>query len=385
MLLYACERCSIDGPHSTNACLVGLSMARFLCGCVRCAVIYLRFNAAGSWYTANGPALARELTQWLNATGIPRPGAAAAAGNGSAPACSVPDGRLRAIIAPHAGYAYSGPVAAYAYACIDPSAYDRVVVLGPSHHVYMPGCAVSTAATLRTPIGDLVTDDVAVAQLRATGLFSAFEPAADEAEHSIEMHLPYLAHVFGARRSAIRVTCVVVGSLSTEAEATYGAAMAPLLLDSPRTLTVVSSDFCHWGRRFRYTRLGDPPPPAGLARHAAIEAMDREGMALIERQDVPGWAAYLKRTGNTICGRHPIGVLLRAVEAWQGGGAGQASDAATAGGTANGNELPVGRGTLRTRFLKYAQSSPVVSSADSSVSYASGVTMLVEGNASDDG
>lgn len=320
MLLYACERCSIDGPHSTNACLVGLSMARFLCGCVRCAVIYLRFNAAGSWYTANGPALARELTQWLNATGIPRPGAAAAAGNGSAPACSVPDGRLRAIIAPHAGYAYSGPVAAYAYACIDPSAYDRVVVLGPSHHVYMPGCAVSTAATLRTPIGDLVTDDVAVAQLRATGLFSAFEPAADEAEHSIEMHLPYLAHVFGARRSAIRVTCVVVGSLSTEAEATYGAAMAPLLLDSPRTLTVVSSDFCHWGRRFRYTRLGDPPPPAGLARHAAIEAMDREGMALIERQDVPGWAAYLKRTGNTICGRHPIGVLLRAVEAWQGGG-----------------------------------------------------------------
>lgn len=206
-----------------------------------------------------------------------------------------------------------------------------MVVLGPSHHVYMPGCAVSTAATLRTPVGDLTTDDVAVAELRATGLFSAFDPAADEAEHSIEMHLPYVAHVFGGRRATIRVTCVVVGSLSTDAEATYGAALAPLLLGSPRTLTVVSSDFCHWGRRFRYTRLGDPPPPAGMARHAAIEAMDREGMALIERQDVAGWAAYLKRTGNTICGRHPIGVLLRAVEAWQGGGGGRRGGRARGG------------------------------------------------------
>lgn len=353
-----------------------------------CAARGLRFHAPGSWYSANGAALARELTQWLDATGIPRPwAAAAAAGNGSAPACSPPAGRLRAIIAPHAGYAYSGPVAAYAYACIDPAAYDRVVVLGPSHHVYMPGCAVSTAATLRTPVGDLTTDDVAVAELRATGLFSAFDPAADEAEHSIEMHLPYVAHVFGRRRAAIRVTCVVVGSLSTDAEATYGAALAPLLLGSPRTLTVVSSDFCHWGRRFRYTRLGDPPPPAGMARHAAIEAMDREGMALIERQDVAGWVAYLKRTGNTICGRHPIGVLLRAVEAWQGGGGSDAADAPAAGATANGegHAAAAGRGALRTHFLKYAQSSPVVTTSDSSVSYASAVTMLVEGGGSNDG
>lgn len=364
---------------------MALSSLLFPCGCVRCAARGLRFNAPGSWYTSNGPALARELTQWLDATGIPRPWAAAGAGNHSAPASPVPAGRLRAIIAPHAGYAYSGPVAAYAYACVDPAAYDRVVVLGPSHHVYMPGCAVSTAATLRTPVGDLATDDAAVAQLRATGLFSAFAPAADEAEHSIEMHLPYLAHVFGARRSAIRVTCVVVGSLSTEAEATYGAALAPLLLGSPRTLTVVSSDFCHWGRRFRYTRLGDPPPPTGMPRHAAIEAMDREGMALIERQDVPGWAAYLKRTGNTICGRHPIGVLLRAVEAWQRVGVGETADAATVGNTANGDVLTAGRGALRSHFLKYAQSSPVVTTADSSVSYASAVTMLVDGDGSDDG
>ncbi|GAB0492770.1 hypothetical protein MMPV_004039 [Pyropia vietnamensis] len=348
-------------------------------------VTYRAASHAGSWYTANGAALARELSQWLEATGIPRPWATGAAGNGAGPSSPVPAGRLRAIIAPHAGYAYSGPVAAYAYACIDPAAYDRVVVLGPSHHVYMPGCAVSTAAILRTPVGDLTTDDAAVAELRATGLFSAFDPAADEAEHSIEMHLPYLAHVFRARRSAIRVTCVVVGSLSTEAEATYGAAMAPLLLGSPRTLTVVSSDFCHWGRRFRYTRLGDPPPPAGTARHAAIEAMDREGMALIERQDVPGWSAYLKRTGNTICGRHPIGVLLRAVDVWQGGRVGKAADAAAVSDRANGEGATAVRETLRTQFLKYAQSSPVVTTADSSVSYASAVTMLVNGDASEDG
>lgn len=79
----------------------------------------------------------------------------------------------------------------------------------------------------------------------------------------------------------------------------------------------------------------------------AIEAMDREGMALVEQQDPQGFAAYLRRTDNTVCGRHPIGVFL--------------------------NALKNCRTKFSVRFVRYEQSSAVRGAGDSSVSYAAAV------------
>jgi AmmeMemoRadiSam system protein B len=70
----------------------------------------------------------------------------------------VPIRGARAIIAPHAGYAYSGQAAAWAYKCVDPDVIKRVFILGPSHHEYLPGCAVSQFTEYETPMGNLKTD-----------------------------------------------------------------------------------------------------------------------------------------------------------------------------------------------------------------------------------
>ncbi|KAK2388883.1 hypothetical protein QL285_062520 [Trifolium repens] len=122
--------------------------------------------------------LSEELEGWLNSCGLTK------------------SSDVRGVIAPHAGYSYSGRAAAYAFGNIDPSNIKRVFLLGPSHHYYTPKCALSTATVYKTPIGDLPIDLEVNEQLKATGKFETMDIRVDEAEHSMEMHLPYLARVF---------------------------------------------------------------------------------------------------------------------------------------------------------------------------------------------
>lgn len=285
-----------------------------------------RASHAGSWYSADGQELASQLEGWLAAVG-----AADRAG-------------ARAIIAPHAGFAYSGPTAAYAYRQLDPSRIRRVFLLGPSHHVYLPGCAVTAHAVYATPVGDLRVDRDTTKALRDSGAFDVMDESTDEEEHSLEMHLPYLAHLF--KGHDVLLVPILVGHLSSARAAEYGQRLAPYLED-PETAFVISSDFCHWGRRFRYTRVA----PGHATIHEGIEALDREGMALIEAQDAAAFEAYLKRTENTICGRNPISVLLHALANLKD----------------RGKDI---------KFLKYAQSSPCKTESDSSVSYASAAVSI---------
>lgn len=178
-------------------------------------------------------------------------------------------------------------------------------------------------------------------KLRATGKFDTMSLDVDEAEHSLEMQMPFLVKLFGG--PSFSIVPIVVGALDTGSEALYGQLLAPYL-DDPATLVVVSSDFCHWGRRFSYS----PHDQAQGPIHAYVEAMDRQGMRLIEAGDAAAFSKYLQDSGNTICGRHPIGVLLHMMSA-----------CATPG--------------LRARFLAYAQSSRAVRPSDSSVSYAAAI------------
>ena len=144
----------------------------------------------------------------------------------------------KALIAPHAGYVYSGAVAASAYARLSRyrDVYRRVVLLGPCHRVPVAGMALSGADAFRTPLGDVPVDRDTVAALEERGV-AVFE-ASHQYEHSLEVHLPFLQTVLGE----FSIVPVVVGEARPQAVAT----LLDALWDGPETLIVVSSDLSHY-------------------------------------------------------------------------------------------------------------------------------------------
>ena len=146
------------------------------------------------------------------------------------------DIKAKAIIAPHAGYIYSGPIAAEAYINIDPN-ISRVVLLGPSHHVGFRGMALSSAQYFQTPLGKVEIDSIAQEQIKNLQSVSVND-LAHEKEHSIEVHLPFLQ----CRLSKFTLIPIVVGDASKEDVAE----VLDLLWGGPETLVIISSDLSHF-------------------------------------------------------------------------------------------------------------------------------------------
>lgn len=110
----------------------------------------------------------------------------------------LPGHKVKALIAPHAGYVYSGPVAASAYAQLYPrkDEISQVVLLGPSHRVAFNGLACSSADYFSTPLGNIPLDRKSVDQLCSLPQVQILDQAHSE-EHSLEVHLPFLQEVLG--------------------------------------------------------------------------------------------------------------------------------------------------------------------------------------------
>ncbi len=89
-------------------------------------------------------------------------------------------------------------------------------------------------------------DFTVYSELRESGQFEAMSRDVDEAEHSIEMHLPYVAKAMESRRGQYTIVPILIGALKVRGEAEYGKLLSKYLLD-PENLFVISSDFCHWG------------------------------------------------------------------------------------------------------------------------------------------
>ncbi|KAF8468899.1 MEMO1 family [Kalaharituber pfeilii] len=325
-----------------------------------------RDTHAGSWYTDVEPTLDRELEGWLNAV----PNAIEGVGD-------IPHPGARVIIAPHAGYSYSGPPAAWAYKALNVSkAYldrKRVFILGPSHHHYFEACAVSPFTTYATPLGSLIIDKEINERLLATGAFTTMKPQVDEDEHSIEMHLPYVYKVlerhFGKGATFPKIVPILVGAIDAQQESSFGKLLRPYLEDEENCF-VISSDFCHWGTRFAYTyylpnsssgtQMGYslksnncPHPPSNPPIWSSIETLDKLAIESIETGNHSSFTTYLQRTKNTVCGRHPIGVIMAALQGEEG-------------------NAPLGT----FKFIRYEQSSKCFTLRDSSVSYASAFAVL---------
>ncbi len=154
----------------------------------------------------------------------------------------------KAVVAPHAGYIYSGPVAGSAYASLSgwtgwtaqaarASQVERVVLLGPSHRVAFAGVATSGAEVFETPIGPVAVDREAVASLVHSGLAREFE-AAHANEHSLEVQLPFLKQIFPEAR--------VVPLLAGDDDWRAAERALDALWGGDETAVVVSSDLSHY-------------------------------------------------------------------------------------------------------------------------------------------
>lgn len=216
---------------------------------------------AGSFYPASPTALERSVRRYLAEDGVqctPTPVAA---------------------IVPHAGYAYSGPVAGRAYATLARSLREvkRVALFGPAHFVPFRGMALPSVDAFATPLGLVAIDHEAAARLRDNGNVIV-DDAPHAPEHSLEVQLPFLQVAFGS----IRIVPVVCGDAPPEAVASALEVVAGL----EGTLVLISTDLSHYHDWATARRLDE-------ATATAVEALTPEALA-------PGSA----------CGRVPLSGLL---------------------------------------------------------------------------
>ncbi len=240
---------------------------------------------AGSWYPADPQALRKDLEGYLAAADVTQARRTGA--------------RIVALVSPHAGYRYSGGVAAHGYRMLQGQAIRRVIVMGPSHHVPFTGLALPDATHWRTPLGEVPIDTKAVAALASSPLFQVREDAFRR-EHSVDMQVPFLQVV----APGAMLVPIVVGSLTPEAEKAAGEAIHALMDEG--TVVVASSDFTHYGEDFGYVPFTTDVP-------ANLKALADDALAALQARDVGAFRAHEAKTQDTICGRFPIAILLEAL------------------------------------------------------------------------
>jgi MEMO1 family protein len=233
-----------------------------------------RAAVAGSWYPADPDALAREVDRYL------------AAVTGS------PSGNPVAIIAPHAGLIYSGPVAAHSYSLLRGRDIDLAILVGPSHYVGFDGVAIYERGAFETPFGPIpIAEDCASDFVKASPVVKA-HPVAHSREHSLEMQLPFLKRVLP------------------------NASIVPLLMG-------------YQDRKTAY-ELGDAIRSAARGRHAVIVAstdlshyqnatvaseLDGKVIQQVSRFDAGGLMSLLENNPQHACGGGPTVSVMRAAKA----------------------------------------------------------------------
>jgi AmmeMemoRadiSam system protein B len=193
----------------------------------------------------------------------------------------------------------------HAFGSVDASKYDRVFILGESHFLPIRHCLIPGATSAETPFGAIPFDvDCARALLSgASNLFKKIDCRSAERDTSLELEFPILKFIYG--ETPFKIVPIMIGDLSSWQIARVAECLRPCT-DDPRTLVVVSSDFCHWGPNHGYTCLptGDEPV------YRRIEKLDMDAAAQIASGDPANFEKYLTATRNTICGKNAILVMM---------------------------------------------------------------------------
>lgn len=208
---------------------------------------------------------------------------------------------LRAVIVPHAGYVYSGEVAAETFARAAGNHFSRVVVIAPSHRVGFRGVATSDYTVYKTPIGDLQIDEEAVESLNGSGSkYIGRLTEAHTAEHALEVELPFIVEMFPDSKIVPLVCGEIDGEIAKEV------ADKLVSLFNEDTLWVISSDFTHYGDAFGYR-------PFKESVEENLKTLDLGAVDEILKLNGDTFRDYIHNTGATICGNRPISILLETI------------------------------------------------------------------------
>jgi AmmeMemoRadiSam system protein B len=229
---------------------------------------------AGSWYPGTAPALAAAVDRHLD--------------NADRRGTDV-SGDLVALIAPHAGLMYSGPVAAHAYRLLRGRTFDVAVLVGPSHFVGFDGVSIYPGGGFETPLGTAPIDDACAHALLSASPVVHEHRAAHVREHSLEMQLPFLARL----APGLPIVPLVMGYQTAETAFALGDALAAALRGR-RALLVASTDLSHYHDA------------------ATASALDRVVIECVTRFDADGLQEALTRNPEHACGGGPTVAAMRA-------------------------------------------------------------------------
>jgi len=222
---------------------------------------------AGSWYPGDPETLSREVKRYLENVTIEKL-----------------EGEIIALISPHAGYIYSGQVAAYAYKLLEGKHFDTVIVVAPSHHAFFKGASIYDRGGFRTPLGIVPIDSEISKKMMEGRKEFQFIPEAHAKEHSLEIQLPFLQMVL---KSFKLVAIVMEPYWSWETCQKLASSMAEAV-EGKKALLVASSDLSHFHS------------------YEKAVSLDRVVLNHIERFDPGGLNRDLKEGRCEACGGGPI-------------------------------------------------------------------------------
>ncbi len=237
---------------------------------------------AGAFYPDDPRALREQVNRFL--AGLP------------APKDRLP---LVALLVPHAGYMYSGQVAAYAYNYLKGTTVDTVVLVGPSHHGYCRGAALSGAARWRTPLGEVPVDTTLVAALLHANSRFNVDDSVHSQEHSLEVQLPFLQIIL----SDFKICPLVMTDFSGENCRSIGHTLAEQL-KGKRAVLIASSDLAHYPAQVDARKVDK-------AILQAVETLDPEKVLAADRKLMSQGTSQLV---CTMCGLGPVVAVMVAAK-----------------------------------------------------------------------
>jgi AmmeMemoRadiSam system protein B/AmmeMemoRadiSam system protein A len=194
------------------------------------------------------------------------------------------NGRLVALIAPHAGYRFSGGIAAYTYDHIKERDIKTVILIGPSHYKQFTGVSVYTGDGMRTPLGVVKVDTKIADSLINKEADVTFFPEAFAKEHSLEVQLPFLQRL----DKKIKIIPLLIGSPTRESYAYLTKKLTDIMMKDESVIMIASTDFSHYHD------------------YSTAVSMDKKTINTIERISIDDTERLLQSRQGEMCGRYPV-------------------------------------------------------------------------------